>query len=375
MHVLHAYSGNRFGGAETYLLTLARNQELCHDMQSSFALCFEGELASQLRDLGNEPYVLGNVRLSRPWSVWRVRRSMRKLLREIAPDIVLCHSCWPQAVFGPAVLREGIPLAFRSTDLPRGGQWLEKLASRVQPIAVVANSRQTAEAVSRHLYTGIPVQVIHEPVDNRLPRDRESVRKSIRLSLGATPEEVVILLASRLVPLKGLHILTKALGLLPLDGNWSCWIAGGPQDSEEEAYLSSLKKFAASKGIADRIHFLGQRRDVPDLLCAADIYCQPNTEPDAFGIVLIEALQAGLPVITSGMGGPLEIVDETCGIFVEPGDVGAVADALVKLMDDRLLRQKLSQGGPSRANSLAEPARQMRILCDALRDAATGGPG
>jgi len=238
---------------------------------------------------------------------------------------------------------------------------------------VVANSRRTAEAVSLHLYPDIPVHVIHNPVDNRMPSDRESIRKSLRLEQGAVPEEVVIFLASRMVPLKGIHVLVEALGLLPLGGNWSCWIAGGPQDSEEEAYVSRVKNFAASKGIAERIHFLGQRLDVPDLLCAADIYCQPNTEPDAFGIVLIEALQAGLPIITSGIGGPLEIVNKTCGIFVEPGDVGAVADALVKLMDDRLLRQKLSQGGPSRANSLSEPARQMQILGDTLRDAATGG--
>ena len=68
------------------------------------------------------------------------------------------------------------------------------------------------------------------------------------------------------------------------------------------------------------MRFLGQREDVPRLMAAADVFCQPNTGPEPFGIVLVEALYAGLPVVTSGFGGAAEIVDQTCGVLTAPGD-------------------------------------------------------
>ena len=62
--------------------------------------------------------------------------------------------------------------------------------------------------------------------------------------------------------------------------------------------------------------------DVPRLLAAADIHCQPNISPEPFGIAFIEALAAGLPVVTSAIGGAIEIVDDTCGRLVPASDPG-----------------------------------------------------
>ena len=66
LKVLHIYSGNRFGGAENYLLTLARNKDLCPQMEHSFALCFEGLLSQSLSRYGADCHILGSARLSRP---------------------------------------------------------------------------------------------------------------------------------------------------------------------------------------------------------------------------------------------------------------------------------------------------------------------
>ena len=67
------------------------------------------------------------------------------------------------------------------------------------------------------------------------------------------------------------------------------------------------------------MRWLGQRRDVPELLAAADIYCQPNVGAEPFGIVFVEALYTGLPVVTTALGGALEIIDASCGVLVPPG--------------------------------------------------------
>jgi glycosyltransferase involved in cell wall biosynthesis len=116
------------------------------------------------------------------------------------------------------------------------------------------------------------------------------------------------------------------------------------------------------------VRFTGQRSDVPRLLAAADIFCQPNLAPEPFGISFVEALYAGLPVVTTAMGGALEIVDSTCGILVSP-DSGMLSDALRQLVENPEMRKGLSDQGPRRAESLCAPERQMRELERVLRSA------
>jgi glycosyltransferase involved in cell wall biosynthesis len=110
------------------------------------------------------------------------------------------------------------------------------------------------------------------------------------------------------------------------------------------------------------VKFLGQRSDVQDVLAAADIFCQPNLTPEPFGIVFVEALWAGRPVVTFGLGGALEIVDGSCGLLIPPGDVAGLADALQRLIEQDQLRATLGRGGRARALQLSDPATQMNAL-------------
>jgi glycosyltransferase involved in cell wall biosynthesis len=95
---------------------------------------------------------------------------------------------------------------------------------------------------------------------------------------------------------KGHALLLSALGKLKDLELWECWIVGGLQRQHEERYLEELKTQAQDLGISDHIKFLGQRSDVPNLLRAANIHCQPNIGAETFGDTFIEALYAGLPV-------------------------------------------------------------------------------
>ena len=67
------------------------------------------------------------------------------------------------------------------------------------------------------------------------------------------------------------------------------------------------------------MRFLGERRDVAACMRAADIHCQPNTAPEPFGLAFVEALYAGLPVVTTALGGALEILTDACGVLVPAG--------------------------------------------------------
>jgi len=108
------------------------------------------------------------------------------------------------------------------------------------------------------------------------------------------------------------------------------------------------------------------------LLAAADIHCQPNRDPEPFGNAFIEALHAGLPVVSTRMGGAAEIVTEACGVLVEPADAEGLAGALGRLVADPDARARLGAAGPSRAAELCDPARMLRRLADVLGGVADG---
>ena len=142
---------------------------------------------------------------------------------------------------------------------------------------------------------------------------------------------MVILQASRLERWKGQAVHMAALGLLRDVPGWECWLAGGIQKAEEGQFLDELQSTTDLAGIADRVRFLGQRADVSRLMAAADVFCQPNSGPEPFGIVLVEALYAGLAVVTSAFGGAVEIVDATCGELTAPGDPQSVAGCALEV--------------------------------------------
>lgn len=361
MRVLHLYAGNLYGGIERLLVTMARYAGLCPSLQPSFLLCFEGRLADELRACGATVHMSGPVRLSRPWTVWRARQRFGRLLERHPFDAVVCHACWSHVVFAPVVRSRGLPLVFWAHDMLTGRHWLERWARRIDPHLVLTNSRFTQGTVPT-LFPHVRSELCYHPV---APPDAEAERDQrgkVRAALGAPANEVVLIMASRLERWKGHALLLSALSLLRETPNWSCWIAGGVQRHQEAAYLAELQDSVARTGLGDRVRFLGQRSDVGALMAAADVYCQPNTRPEPFGIAFVEALHAGLPVVTTAMGGVLEIVDRTCGILVPPGDPRQLADALHQLIADQALRTHLGDGGPVRARQLCDPVESLRRM-------------
>lgn len=362
MRVLHLYSGNLYGGIERLLETLATSASTCPDLSHAFALCFEGRVAARLREIGAEVHIVGAVRLSRPWTIWQVRRRLRRMLTDgTIPhvDVAITHACWPHAVFGKSVRAMRLPLVNWVHDVPKGDHWTERWASRTLPDAVIANSRCTLSQVPR-LFASVPAAVCYCPVPHPVV-PRES-RNDIRAALTTGSGDVVILNACRLERYKGASVLIKALTELHDVPNWVCWVAGGAQRPHEIAYLAELKHAAQTSGIIDRVRFLGQRSDVNELMAAADIHCQPNVGPEAFGIAFVEAFHARLPVVTSDLGAAPELVDNTCGRLVPPGDASALANALRSLILDASLRQQLGAAGPARAMEHCDPARVLAGL-------------
>jgi glycosyltransferase involved in cell wall biosynthesis len=364
MRVLHVYSGNLFGGIEAMLLTLARQHEVCRELESEVALCFDGRLAHELTAAGMRVHQLGETRVSRPHTLRRSRRALAALLARERFDRVICHAAWSYAIFAPIVRRAGVPVVFWAHDALNGTHWSERWARRTAPDLAIANSHYTAATLAT-LYDSLRVEVVYAPVE-ATPALCSEDRSRIRQQLDTSCDAVVVAQACRMDAWKGHRILLTALAALQHRPQWTGWLIGGWQRADEARYAASLVELTDRLHIGHRVRFAGERTDVPRLLASADLLCQPNVSPEPFGIAFVEALGAGLPVVTSGLGGAIEIVDESCGRLVPSDDPAALAAVLDSLIVDAPLRRSLAAAAPERARSLCDPARQMSRLHECL---------
>ena len=367
MRVLHVYSGNLFGGIEAILVAIARARAFSRGIDHEFALSFEGRLSRELTLAGARVHQLGAVRISRPATARTARGRLAKLLNSTTFDRVIGHAPWSQAIFGGVVRRAAVPLVFWAHDVMTGRHWTERLARRVAPDLTICNSHFTAATLNR-LYQDVPSVVVYAPVDTRRPRLDEEERRFTRVLLNTPENATVIVQASRSEAWKGHGLLLEALHGLRDVPNWIWWQVGGAQRPAETAFLESLKQSAKRHGMLHRIRWVGERDDVPRLLAASDVYCQANLEPEPFGVVFVEALAAGLPVVTAGIGGACEIVDETCGVLVPPQDTAALTGALRLLIEDGPRRARFSRGAPARARTLCDPEVALQRLGQVLAD-------
>jgi glycosyltransferase involved in cell wall biosynthesis len=366
MRLLHVYSGNLYGGVERVLVTLASSGDA--SFRHEFALCYEGRLAEELQALGAAVHRLPPARLRWPLTIRRARQRLDALLATSAVDIVVCHAPWSLGMFGAVGHGRGIPIVLWQHGAATG-HVIDRWAASIAPDLIISNSRYTAGTLGTR-YANVPRRVLHYPVNRPSDTPIQS-RQQIRGRLAVPQEAVLIAHVSRMEAWKGHMALLTAMSTLSALDNWRVVFVGGPQRPSERRYFDRIRQSASELGLPERVLWPGEQRDVQSILRAADIYCQPNTGPEPFGIALVEALWAGLPVITTALGGPVDIVDESCGIAVPPGDVTALADAIRRLCTNSALRQTLAAGGPGRAAALCDPTSRMRDLRVALESIFT----
>jgi glycosyltransferase involved in cell wall biosynthesis len=371
MHVLHLYAGNLFGGIERMLLALWRGRTASGDaLRHHFALCFDGKLAEELRADGAPVTIIGPLHATRFWQVSAARRRVRQLILSQRVDVVLAHGLWVHGLLGPEVRKRTVPLALWVHDVPVGGGRLEQRASRIHPDLLIANSRFTLSAAGS-LFDGVSSVIQHPMIEFSPVPDRAAARQQVRRSLATREDAAVIVQVSRMQPSKGHSVLLRALAKLQWGDSWECWIAGAPQRPQEEAYFAGLQELADELGVAPRVRFLGFCEDTSSLLAAADVFCQPNTEPEGFGVSFVEALAAGVPVVTSDLGAALEIIDKGCGRLVPAGDVESLGAQLDVLLNDPQLRASLSQAALQRGRELCDVPASVAALRAALGSVVT----
>jgi spore coat protein SA len=300
---------------------------------------FPKETVSQLPAL--RLYKTWRGRLSRlPWSFHSkaIRAAFRPLLRRLRPgDIVWIHNRPEFAVaLTPYIHRAGsrVVLHLHNSHLVEGPERLMRQV-RVDRLVFVseflrrqAHNKFPQAGASSVLYNGADETIFYPAGDRR-----------------ENSAPVTVLFAGRLVEDKGVHVLLDAMKLLETEGvPLQALIVGssGFGMSQETEYIRRLK---ASK--PGTVEFLPYRtgKALGDLFRAADMFCSPSIWDEPFGLVNVEALACGLPVVSTVGGGANEVFARGGGILVERRSSAELASALRRLAESRELRITLGQQG------------------------------
>ncbi|MCW2779122.1 MAG: glycosyl transferase group 1 [Frankiales bacterium] len=194
------------------------------------------------------------------------------------------------------------------------------------------------------------------------PRTTVLPRAEARRELGLTPDQPVVMTVGRLTVMKGQRFLLDAVPALADRFPDLAVVLVGDGHLREV-----LEKQAADLGVADVVRFAGQRADARELLAAADVFALPS-RTEGMPLAVLEAMEAGLPVVATRAIGLEEVVDDgVTGLLVRIRDAAALGVALAAVLDDPLLRARLGAAGRQRylaAFTAARTAREVAAVYD-----------
>lgn len=169
-------------------------------------------------------------------------------------------------------------------------------------------------------------------------------RDDVRRELGLRESAPVIVTVCRVMPGKGIDHLIQALPAIRDElPDVALVVVGG--EVGVPGYRRHLEQVADELGVADLIHFTGRRADVPRIMSSADLFAMPSIgEP--FGLVFLEAMASGLPVVAYDSGGTPEVViHEVTGLLSAPTDIGSLVANLLRLLNDPEARATMGRRG------------------------------
>lgn len=273
-------------------------------------------------------------------STVRTTRALAELLRAMGTRVVYTHSAKAHVYGGLAGRLTGTPVVAHVHDIvgtsgsSRANAALLHTTLRFLPRAVIANSRTTARSLGR---LRRPAAVIGCPatVPSTAPP-----RRGGPFTFG---------MVGRLTPWKGQDVVLRAFAAARtagLDPSARLRLVGAPLFGDDDLFGRELRVLAQELGIAGHVDFRGHRSDVGGEMAGCDVVVHASTRPEPFGQVVVEAMAFGRPVIAADAGGPAEVItDGHDGLLVAPGDVDALASAMVRLATDREARGRLAENG------------------------------
>ncbi len=360
------------GGAERALAALAaRFPEL--GVEPCAALLEDGPLQGWLEQAGCPVDVIPAGRTRQLVRTARVLAELRALAVRRQADVIISNQSKGHVYGGLAGLAARIPAVWWQQGVPGPGR-IENVARLVPSAAVICSSDAAVAAQSKltphrrieKVHLGVPVDEIGA---------RVGAGASIRRELGWENTRIVGIVG-RLQPWKGQDVFLRAAAAIAVaEPDVRFAVVGGAVLGWEGSYPDDLQRLATELGIADKVLFAGHQADPFPWFDALDVVVHASVgEP--FGLVLLEALALGKPLVASADGGPLEIVEhERSGLLVPPGEPKRTAEAVLRILREPQLAQLLAAEGPRRAREFSDARMAVKIteLADSIHGSKTHG--
>jgi glycosyltransferase involved in cell wall biosynthesis len=363
-HVLYVANSSLIGGANRVLMDMIAGVDRSR-FSPHLVVPRPGPLATWARDRGLPISVVADGDLLGRAALFR--RATQLTAVAVAARARIVHAIDP-ACYRAAGLAGRLAGAARvcHIEFPTGPQELA-WSFQYGPEAIVTCHRQQAEEVAAAIGTtpGSRVVSIPNSVDTirfqpRPPADRQS-----RWRFGATH---VVLIVGHLSDVKGHPTFLRAAAIVQQRlGNCAFVLLGG--ETVCKGFGAKLEQLATDLGIRHRVHFLGWREEVPDIVAAADVVALPSLT-EGLPLAVLEAMAAGKPVVATPVGGVPDAIDDgETGAIIPLNEPEALAAALVRFLENRELSARVAQAARRRIEerfSLASFLQQIEALYERL---------
>ena len=358
------------GGAEQLLQRFLRHEQ-ASDVRWVVVFLEEGPLRQALDQYGIETRVVEAGRLRNVHRYVRTVARIATLAGAVGADLIF--SWMPKAHFYGAVAAAwgGYPAAWYQHGTPEL-DWMDQLRTLLPARAILTCSCHVAE-METGLWPRRDTQVVHPCVDlsrfdpSALPSPEEARRK-----LELPEEGPIVGIVGRLQRWKGIHTFVDALPRI-LDSHPDAYgvIVGGRHSLEPE-YDAHIDRRIADRGLQDRIFKVGYQSNVPRWMQAMDIAVHAS-QAEPFGMVIVEAMALGKPVVAGATGGPQEIItDGENGVFAPFEAPRALAHQVTHLLAHPDEARRMGRAARERAQEFSaqdfadELTSILRSLVDAL---------
>ena len=336
------------GGAETALMEMLRSSE---SKRIEWIVVFQvlGGMVDRVRSLGIAALVVhgGRVRQFHRllWSVMRIVQ----IASQNCVDLILSWEGKAHLYGGPAAILSGIPAVWVSHASVSHWNPVDRLTMRIPAAGICACSRSVASSFDI-MVPRRPVRIVNPGVDIiRFNAQDLPERAVVRQMFGIEASRPLLVSVGRLVKAKGFDLLISAMpSVLKHFPEARCLILGG-EDVGEPGYRSMLERQIDDHGLSSRVLLMGLQADIPRWLHLADVVVQAS-RLESFGLSIVEAMAMGKPVVAAAASGPREIIDSGVnGILVPVNDVKRIGSAIVCLLKDRALAERIGEAAIRRA--------------------------
>jgi len=341
VYLAHAFT---VGGAEEMVLNLVRRLPARFE---PMVCCIHeaGPIGEEIRKTDVPIEILGlTPGLRRPFDLGGIRAYLRRTQPHIVHTFLLTASVYGRL----AAILEHVPVVIGTeVNVYERKRRRHAIAERLLMAGtdrVIASAASVRDFYIRQVHADpAKVDVIYNAVDFAQAEPKIS-RAEVRTALGIPADVPVAGVIARLTEQKGHRFLFDALATRRELANVHLLVIGGGE------LRDALGQRASALGLTLRVHFLGARRDLGDLLAAMDVFVMPSLW-EGLPLSMVLAMGAGIPVVATAVAGIPEVVDAgRTGLLVPPGDAAALGDALARLFTDGALRAQL--GRDARASVL-----------------------